>query len=106
MKLITTTIAALLLATNADAETCQSATQTTQDLLEDLRISVQPVEDADLGSVTDAEAELMTKSVMRRVLSVQSSLIAVNVYCGGNSASIAWANSVEDMTDRMIEALR
>lgn len=97
MKTLTTTIAALMLATSAHATDCASARRNTESLFKDLGASV----DAAQKVTTEADALQAVRSIKRRVDSVRSSLVSVRIYCHGNAGAIAWANKVEDGMDHM-----
>ena len=94
MKTITTTIAALMLATSAHATDCADARNSAQTLIDDLRASVSNTKD-----ITEADAVQLIRAIQRRSDSVRSSLISVRVYCHGNAGAIKWANGVEDTLD-------
>lgn len=102
MKTLTTTIAALMLATSAHATDCADARRNTESLFKDLGVSV----DAAQKVTTEADASQAVRAIKRRVDSVRSSLISIRVYCHDNAEALQWANKVEDGMDHMDSLIR
>ena len=99
MKTITTTIAALLLATNASASDCASARASTQDLIDDY---LNFVSEMNADPQKEKNIEFHCTGAQRRARSIQSSLISVKVFCHGNSGAIKWANQIEDAVEKFL----
>ena len=103
MKALTTTIAALLIATSANAESCRSAHSRAMAMLDDVKVSIEQAQEVSKEEMDKNGAQVI-RAIMRRVDSLDSSLISVRVYCHDNLSAIRWANEADDLVDRLRSA--
>jgi hypothetical protein len=98
--MITTTFAAMFLASSLQAMDCNQAQNTT------LELSNQLQEIAREALADDYISALEVKKIVRRIDSVRISLINLRAYCHHDAAMLNIANNIEDVIDTYEASLR
>ena len=87
------TILALTLISGAAFADCQEAAQNTNQLLGDLKAS--------LNTAVEEPSKLHTRALLRRIDSVEQSLKGIRIWCHDDAQKLRWANDVADLIDRL-----